>query len=150
MASGTHPAPARGVVSPMSLWFGLFGGPAAWTVQTLVNTALAAHGCYPRLTPTEHPVTGGLFAITLIVSLAAVAVSVVALLVAWRSWSRTRQEHQEKSGGASEHAEQHAALETGEGRTRFMALSGVLMSTTFLVAVLAHTASVLFVGACWG
>lgn len=150
MATGAHPAPARGVVRPMFLWFGLFGGPAAWTVQTLANTAVAAHACYPRLTPTERPVTGGLFAITLIVSLVAVAVSIAALLVAWRSWSRTRHEHQEQSGGASEHAAQHAALETGEGRTRFMALSGVLMSITFLVAVLAHTASVLIVGPCWG
>ena len=150
MGGGSHPAPARGVVRPMSIWFGLFGAPAAWTVQTLVNTALAAHGCYPRLTPTARPVTGGLFAITLVVSIAAIAVGLAALVVAWRAWSRTRHEHQEHSGGASEHAAGHALLETGEGRTRFMALSAVMMSTTFVVACLAHTVSVLVVGACWG
>ena len=149
MASGAHPAPARGQVGLGSLFFALFGGPAAWTVQTLVNTALAAHGCYPRLTPTDRPVTGGLFAITLIVSLAAVAVTAVALVVGWRAWSRTRQEHQERSGGASEHAAAHAAIETGEGRTRFMAMAAVMMSATFLVASVAHTASVVFVGPCW-
>ena len=150
MEGTAHPAPARERVGRLSLWFGLFGAPAAWTVQTLANTAIAAHGCYPRLTPTERPVTGGLFAITLAVSVAALAVSVAALAVAWRSWSRTRQEHQERSGGASGHATGHAALETGEGRTRFMALSGVMMSATFLVACLAHAVSVLIVGACWG
>ena len=149
MATGAHPAPARERVGRTGLWFGLFGAPAAWSVQTLADTAIAAHACYPRLTPTDEPVTGGMLAITLAVSAAALAVSIAALVVALRSWSRTRHEHQERSGGASAHGAEHALLETGEGRTRFMALSAVMMSVTFLVACLAHAASVLIVGACW-
>jgi len=145
---GRHPAPARGHVALGALWFGLFGGPAAWTVQTLVDLPLASHACFPRLEPLATPVLHGLQGIVLAVSIAAVLISLAATLVAWRSWSRTRAEQQQGAGKGSDHDHPSALLETGEGRTRFMALSGLLLSVTFVLVTAAQLATVLLVAPC--
>jgi hypothetical protein len=143
-----HPAPARVRVGLPALWFGLYGGPLAWTVQTLVNLPVAAHGCFPRLEPLSSPVTGGLRAVVVVVSIVALAVCGAAAVVAFRSWTRTREESQSGAGAARAHAPAHALAETGEGRTRFMALAGLLTSVTFLVLSLVHLASIFLVTPC--
>lgn len=143
-----HPAPARDEVSLAALWFGLAGGFAAWSVQTLVNLTVASHSCFPRLYPFAEPVVPGMRGIVFVVDLAAAIVCVAATATAWRSWARTRQEHQAASGAGGGHGAEMAALETGEGRTRFMAMAGVLASTTFLVVSLVHTASLFLVSPC--
>jgi len=146
-ASVGHPAPERGHVALPALWFGIFGAPAAWSVQTLVNLSVASHACYPRLFPLTAPITSAR-GIVFAVSLFALVTCLAALAVATRSWRRTRGEHHAATGRAREHDRGTAALETGEGRTRFMALSGVLTSLLFLVASLVHTASVFLVRPC--
>ena len=148
MTAATHPAPARTHVALGALWFGLFGGPAAWSVQTLVNLPVASHGCFPRLQPLSLPIVGGLRGIAFTVSIIALLVCAAALATAFRSWSRTRHEHQSAAGSASEHTAAQALAETGEGRTRFMALSGVVLSLTFLLGSLVHTASLFLVSPC--
>jgi hypothetical protein len=85
-----------------------------------------------------------------VVSLAAILVCLAGVAVSWRDWMRTRDEHHSRSGKAGEHGQPAALLETGEGRTRFMALSGVLTSATFLIVVIAHTASIFLVSPCQG
>jgi hypothetical protein len=143
-----HPAPARTHVALSALWFGLYGGPLAWSVQTLVNLPVAAHGCFPRLRPLTAPVVSGLQGIVLSVSILALLTCVAAGLVALRSWSRTRGEHQPGAGAARSRAPANALAETGEGRTRFMALAGVLTSCTFLVVSLIHLMSLFLVSPC--
>lgn len=143
-----HPAPARNEVSQGLLWFGLVGGPAAWTVQTLVDLAVSSHGCYPRLFPLEAPILSSLRAIVITVSLAALIVCLVAAAAAVRTWSQTRHEHQGSSGAGEKHSNAAALLETGEGRTRFLAYAGLLTSILFIIAVLAHTVSIFIVGPC--
>ncbi len=173
-----HPAPARGQASSAALWFGLFAAPAAWSVQTLVNYSLAAHSCYPALYPRGTPAFGGLWAVTLGVSLLATAVGVAAGRFAYREWTRTSGETGGGAGGraGAEHALQgsqqgggsggsgrsdggdgggdgeptdvRAALEIGEGRTRFMAMSGILTSVVFVTASLLHGLSVFLVQPC--
>jgi hypothetical protein len=143
-----HPAPERAHVRAGVLWFGLFGGPAAWSVQTLVNLSVASHACYPRLFPLNAPAIGGLRGIVFVVSIVAVLVSVVAAVSAWRAWQSTRHEHQESSGKANQHQTEAAALETGEGRTRFMALAGLLTSMTFVLVSLVHLSTVFLVTPC--
>ena len=146
-----HPAPQRGNVPLWTLWFGFLGAPLGWTVQSLANTALASHGCYPQLYPLHSPITGGLRGILFAVSVVAIAIGAAALAMSWSTWRRTRGEHQEKSGNSSrQHGHGTAALETGEGRTRFMALSGVLTSVVFLLVILAHTVVVFTVLPCFG
>ena len=142
-----HPAPARGTVRTGALWFGLFGGPLAWSVQTLVNLPVASHGCFPRLQPLAYPVTS-VRGIAFAVSLFALVVNIAAAFVAFRAWARTRGEHHGAAGKGSRHSPETAALETGEGRTRFMALAGVLTSITFLLLSGVHAASPFLVGAC--
>lgn len=167
-----HPAPARGQVSNAALWAGIFAAPAAWSVQTLVNYAVAAHSCYPGLYPRGTPAFGATRGVALATSVLAVAVGVVAGLFAYREWTRSRGE----VGGASprgrtaaggpanaapangepangepanaEPADVRAALEIGEGRTRFMAMSGILTSVTFVLASLVHGLALLLVPPC--
>ena len=144
-----HPAPARGNVALWTLWFGFLGAPLGWSLQSLANTAVASHGCYPSLYPLSSPATGGMRGILFVISLVAIVLGVAALVMSVSTWRRTNHEHQEKSGeGARSHSQSTAALETGEGRTRFMALSGVLTSVVFLIVIIAHTAAVFVVTPC--
>ncbi len=129
------------------MWFGLAGAPAAWSVQTLVNLPIASHGCFPRLDPLTTPVTS-VRGLAFVVSLVALMVCVAATLVAFRNWARTRHEHHEAAGKGGAHTPETALMETGEGRTRFMALSGVLASATFLVVSVVHLAAVFLVTPC--
>ena len=147
-AAERHPAPARHRVPLSALWFGFLGGPAAWTVQTLVNLPLAAHSCFPQLTPLRLPTVDGLRGIAFTVSLASVAVCVAAMVISWRAWRHTREEHQAGSGRGREHDPTPALLETGEGRTRFMALAGLLVSVMFLVVTAMNTATVFLISPC--
>jgi hypothetical protein len=91
---------------------------------------------------------GGLRGIAFVVSLAALAVCVAATGVAVRMWWRTREEHQQGTGRGRQHRPSAALLETGEGRTRFMALAGVLTSVTFLVVSAVNTAAIFLVSPC--
>ena len=147
--SAGHPAPQRGNVALWMLWFGFLGAPLGWSIQTLANTAISSHGCFPQLFPLHSPVTGGLRGILFVISIVAIVAAIAALAVSFSTWRRTSAEHQDKSGAAAEkHDQSTAALETGEGRTRFMALSGVLTSIVFLIVILAHTAAVFVVVPC--
>jgi hypothetical protein len=137
-----HPSPAREDVGLASLWFGLGGGAAAWSVLTIVNYAIAAQQCYPRMAPLALPMIGtrNLSTVLLAVSGVAILIAVVATIVAFISWRRTSHE----SGGDT-----HWALDTGEGRTRFMAVSGLMTSAVFLLAIIVETMSIVTVHACW-
>jgi len=143
-----HPAPARQLVSRGAIWFGLVGGPAAWSVQTLVNLPVASHGCFPRLYPLATADGYNVQGIAFVVSIAALIVCLTALLIASRSWRRTREEQHDASGEANRHSAQVSALETGEGRTRFMALAGLLTSGTFTLVSAVHLVTVFLVGPC--
>lgn len=141
MTKTAHPAPARHRVSLAALWFGLFGAPAAWSVQTLADYATNAHGCFPRLYPLALPTIGAsrMSAVLGVVSAVAVVIGAAALAVSLHSYQATRHESR---------GEAHELLEVGEGRTRFMALSGVMLSALFLLASLVHAASVFLLAEC--
>ncbi|MEO7043089.1 MAG: hypothetical protein ABI035_12570 [Gemmatimonadaceae bacterium] len=137
----SHPAPSRDQVSPFLLWFGLFGAAAAWSVQLIANYAIAAHGCFPRLVPLTEPVFGqATLTLWLVaISIFATVVGALAVVAALVSWRRTSDE----TGG-----EAHWLLETGEGRTRFMAAAGMMASSVFLLAIIFHFAVVVLLGHC--
>lgn len=137
-----HPSPGRGAVGLGSLWFGLGGGAVAWSVLTIVLYATAAQACYPKMVPLTEPTMGHgtLLAILLVLSVAAIIVSVAAGLVSIRNWRRTSSE----SGGGT-----HWALDTGEGRTRFMAVSSLMTSAVFLLAIILDVVAVVTIRPCW-
>ena len=134
-----HAAPRRGLVPLSHLWFGIFGGPFVWAVQLLVDFALVAHFCYPNDTPIATPTFGGVRAVALVVSAICSLVSVAALFTALRSWRITRH------GRECEHRE---VAEVGEGRARFMALAGLLVSGIFIYAVLMNALPIVTLPIC--
>jgi hypothetical protein len=137
--TAVHPAPADRAVTPPALWFGLFGAPVAWSLQLLASYALVAHGCYPDAEPMTMPVVPGLRTLVLGTGAAALAVALLAGGSAWRSWRATAHEHE----GAHE-----ALLEAGQGRTRFMALAGMLLSAVFVLGIIMNVVPLLMLRPC--
>src|SRR3569833_1193138 len=90
-----HPAPHRDQVSVFESAFGLLGGPAAWFAQLCAGYAMASWPCFPR---EEHPIlpqasyawTSGAI---VVMSLAAIALSIAALFVARRVYERVQDEN---------------------------------------------------------
>jgi hypothetical protein len=121
-----HPAPRRGIVPLRTLWFGIFGAPVAWALELIAGYALIAHYCYPRNVPLRTPTFGGTQLTGLIICIVLVLVGVSALVTSIHSWRETRRPV----------GEQHELLEVGEGRTRFMAFGGILLSVMFLFALI--------------
>ncbi len=134
-----HPAPHRHEVPPPVLWFGLLLGPLAWTVQELASYAITAHACFPardqrfalpigRAADWHHAVQVG----TILLGVAALALA----LWGWRAIS------------AAERAQPEHQAEVGEGRTRFMALAGLLVSGIFLLNLLLNAVPLFFLDGC--
>ena len=135
--AAVHPAPAVRAATPAALWFGLFGAPVAWSLQLLASYALVAHGCYPDAEPMTMPVVPCLRTLVLGTGAAALAVALLAGGSAWRSWRTTQHE-----------GRQEALLEAGEGRTRFMALAGMLLSAVFVLGIVMNVVPVLLLRPC--
>ncbi len=139
--SAAHPSPHRDRVGPWATWFGILGAPVGWALQQLVNPAILAHGCYPNDTPLSISIWSIAQSVTTGVEAAALVICLAAGLVAWRNWRRTREE----KPGSGKHL-----MEGGDGRTRFLAMVGMICSGLFLIAVLLVTAMFFLVPACSG
>ena len=135
----SHPSPHRDRVPEWALWGGIFGGPLAWAVQTIVNYSFVAHNCFPQADPRPSPVFGGMWDVALAVSAVALLGTAGAGLLALRGWRATRGE----MGGETAHLLHHA-----EGRSRFMAISGLLMSGMFAGAVVTSVLPLFWIGPC--
>lgn len=123
LTSVAHPAPLRGRVSPWLLSLALFAAPVAWFVQLNVSVLLGMNRCSGlREDAASSTVTGGLVA----VGVAAFLIVLLALWAAARSWNLSQSE----AGGGP-----HRALTSGHGRTRFLALAGLIANSMFLIAV---------------
>jgi hypothetical protein len=134
-----HPAPHRHRVGLAALFFGLAAAPTAWNAQLLISVALSAHACYPRDVPLALPIWSNLWWILLAIGLAGVVVAIVGGLVSFRNWRLT---FDEAAGSA------HHLLDRGEGRTRFIAMFGILTSFLFALGLLFATAAVFLVPLC--
>jgi len=123
-SSTAHPAPHRHKLPTLPMAFGLLAAPLAWSADELVLYFIAAHECRLRAlgdaSALQHASSGWFVGVTLVTVLIALA----GLLVSIRNWRRTRGE--DRGSG-------HHLLEMGRGRTRFMAMWGMLVSIGFLV-----------------
>lgn len=136
-----HPSPHRHRVSGWALWFGLLGAPVAWCLQELINVSLAGQACYPHDTPLAMPLFEHLVAILAGVEAVSLAVCIVAVAVAHSAWRKTRGE---KPGDA------HQLLGSGDGRTRFMAIAGIMTSTLFAIATALAALNLAAIPPCGG
>ena len=138
-AAPTDTAPVRHEVALPALWYGLFGAAAAWSLQELVSYALMSHACFPSWRPLAAPATPGAWSVAVGVSVLALVIGATANLTALRAWRRTRAGHAN---------EESAQLEVGEGRVRFMALSGMIVSSTILVNIVMNAIVLFLVPPC--
>ena len=123
LTSVSHPSPLRDRVSPWLLSTALFAGPTAWFVQLNLSAMLGMRQC----SGLPEDATSSLVKVFLVaVGLAALLIVLVALWAAARSWKLSRSE----VGGGH-----HIALTSGHGRTRFLALAGLIGNSMFLIAV---------------
>ena len=134
-----HPAPHRNRVGLTALIFGLAAAPAAWNAQLLFSVGLSAHACYPRDVPLTLPIWIGLWEILLAIGVMGLALAISGGVVSWRNWRLT---FEEAAGSA------HHLLDFGEGRTRFLAMFGILTSFLFALGLLFSTAAVFVVPLC--
>ena len=134
-----HPAPHRYCVGLTALFFGLVAAPVAWNAQLLFSVALSAHACYPRDVPLTLPIWSNLWGILLAIGVAGIVLAILGGLVSFRNWRLT---FDEAPGSA------HHLLDVGEGRTRFIAMFGILASVLFALGLLFATAAVFLVPIC--
>ncbi len=123
---GAHASPHRDRVPVWTLWGGLFGGPLCWAVQLIVTYSLVAHSCFPQADPLGVPLVGGTWGLAFGVSVIALLGTGAAGMLALRGWRATRDE---KDGEAAH------LLHNADGRSRFMAISGLILSALFAGAV---------------
>jgi hypothetical protein len=128
--TASHPAPHRERVRLWMLIFGMIAAPSLWLAQLLLSYGISALACYGGDHPTTiaagTPVRTALFAFDAVALIAALAGGIV-------SYTCWRAVHAEQQHG------QHHALEVGEGRTRFMALWGIMSSLCFFGAIAFNT-----------
>jgi hypothetical protein len=123
----SHAAPARHEVSKLSLWFGLLAAPAAWLLDQILDYAAASHICAGKTAESAVQLVRASAPWFIWCTGVSFLIALVSCWVAYRNWSRTRTE---RSGSG------HHLLELGEGRMRFLAMCGLLTSTSFSVAFL--------------
>jgi hypothetical protein len=129
-----HPSPGRGEVSSWLLLFAVAGGPAAWGIQLLAAYGLASLACGQLRAGLAygHGWIEG-------VSAAMVVVALAAALAGWRAWRATREER----GGRGTRL-----LETGEGRTRFLGLAGLMLALGSAGAIVFDAVGLMAVAPC--
>jgi hypothetical protein len=136
----SHPAPERARVPAWRLLTGLVLAPTVWAIQILASYGLTSLACFPRYAPLEGTKVPGMSVIVLIGSLLALALAAVALWAAITSWRRTRGE----GGGGRD-----GAADVGEGRTRFLALCGLIISALFSAAIVWEAIVAIFLPHCF-
>ena len=127
-----HPESLRAIRARgnAALWFGVLGGPAAWSFDTLAALALQQSWCSATLSDTLVPFRGvGLWLVLLGIVTGGVAIA--AGVTAWRL-------HGELGNDTGK-------SETDLDRRRFMAHAGMYMAALFLFAIVLRWAATFIV-----
>lgn len=138
-APDSHPSASRAETSLAGLLYGLIAAPCAWILAQVFCSGLASRACHPKYEPLAAPAFSGTSAAHSAALLVAGLICASGAAVAYRAWGRTRGEHR---GGSQ------SLLQVGEGRSRFMALAGLLTSLGFLLAVLFSVPAAILVPLC--
>lgn len=108
------------------LWYGVFGGVAAWKLQLVTNYALFPYLCWHRLEIVNH-----------LLSLVFFLMALSAALVAFRAWRHMGEATDLGQGGVI-------------GRSRFMAVGGILLSLYLALVILGQWVPNVVLSACDG
>jgi len=108
----------------LALWAAFLAAPVAWLLQMQLNYALVPWAC-------AHHASVAF----VLVALLALAVAAGGGLSAWRTWRRVGAEESTEAGGSV-------------GRTRFLALTGVMTSAMFSLVILAQGLAAVFLSPC--
>lgn len=134
-----HPAPRRENVGWRRQLIGLFGAPTAWAAQVCGSEILSSYACYPHGAPLSMPLWNWLLWALAAISGICLVAAIVCAAIAWISWQRSRRE----AAGTAQHA-----MEIGEGRTRFLALTSVYSSSLFVIAIIFTICALFLVSPC--
>lgn len=140
--TASHPSPQRERVDHRALFAALAAGPAAWIVQLVASYAAVGVACTARRTVAAASAAAFAGEPTLLIAgnLVCLAIVVAGGIFCRIAWNRVAGE---KAGGPE------AALNVGDGRTRFIAVCGMLSSVGFALAVLFNTVEPLIGPGCW-
>jgi hypothetical protein len=132
----TNARPRPEVLGAFLLVFAFFAGPVAWSLHLVVEEILVSSACSTGLGGFRSFLIGGYSGweiVLLLVTLLLLMVSLVADIIAFRAW-RT------------------SGLGTGvtgfENWGAWMALSGILLSTLFLIATVMAGIPIFFLSGC--
>lgn len=140
---GPHPAPHRRGARPLYLLAGLVVAPLAWIVQICTCEALASQACFPTRHPLSEPALTSLLQLIAAVSGVCFAIGSTGIAAAWVSWRASSQESAVDSGGLAQ-----GWVDSTEGRTRFLALVGMLGSSVFMLGLLLTALAAFVVSPC--
>jgi hypothetical protein len=110
----------------IALWFGVLAGPAAWKLQLVLNYTLVPYACWQDMAFLNH-----------VASLVTFLLSLLGGWVSWRSWEATGRGFDLELGGPV-------------GRSRFMAISGLIFSVYFAIVILGQWIPNLLLSPCDG
>jgi hypothetical protein len=140
---GTHPAPHRGRARPLYLLAGLVAAPLAWIIQICTCEALASQACFPTRHPLPEAALGSLLHLIAVVSGACFVIGSAGIAAGWVSWRATSRDRAEGSEGQAQ-----GLFDSREGRTRFLAIVGILGSSVFMLGLMLTAMTALFVSPC--
>jgi hypothetical protein len=139
MSDAIHPAPHRDRAGFLLLLFGASAAPIFWLGQEVLGYWFVAQSCYPG----DHPqqVVSGPAVLMAVVVFDIVAVVAAALggVVSFWCWQQVKGE---KEGGFTQ------AIGIGDGRTRFLAIWGIMSSLWFFFAIAFNAIASLTVPPC--
>jgi hypothetical protein len=143
-APGPHanfPAPQRHMLPPLQTFFVVFGAPIAWFLQLNASFVLASNPCFFQnqraLAPQLAPDWTG--RVMTFIAVAAFAIALSATLTAWRAYRLT------KPVNSGDHD-----LQTGTGRSHFLALWGLCLATGSALFIIVTAAIVFALPRCAG
>ncbi len=135
-----HPSPHRHKVSVFWLLAGLAIPPAAWTTELLAAFVISSNAC--PLTPdrSSHPGFSGEATLLIALQLVCLIAAIASGLMSRRHWRLVRREKKDS---------EHSHLTIADGRTRFLALAGMLTAGSFAIAILFNVLEPILIPLCW-
>lgn len=131
-----HPSPHRDRVNRWTLLFATTAAPLIWMGQFLFGESLTAAVCFPGDMPNTMQPGAWLQWSLIAFDAVAIIIAIAAGFVSLGLWRRSQ--------GESE----GDVLEVAEGRTRYLALWGMLTSAGFLAAIIFETFASVMVPRC--